>query len=110
MGPAEHLQRVYRHVRCDGETVVSGDDYVCLENAFRPVSGTYCCTCQDFAPLDQVFWVDTDENVADYRRRIYDSVPWKTRWYYVLLGSLYEGALPLQLDSRGRPLRDDARE
>lgn len=103
-GPADHLSREYRHLKCDGVTVVSGDHYVMLECAFRPVSGTYCVTCEDFVPLQTVVWDDTGENIAEYRNRIYYSVPWKRRLYLALLGTAYEGALSLRLDKNGRPL------
>ena len=104
-GPADHLSRAYRHLQCNGVTVVSGDDYVMLECPFRPIGGgTYCVTCKKFVPLKSVVWEDTGENVEEYRNRLYYSVPWKRRLYLTWLGTAYEGALNLHLDKRGHPL------
>ncbi|MGL4463432.1 MAG: hypothetical protein ACRC1K_14880 [Planctomycetia bacterium] len=100
----ENLSRSYRHLGCGGVTVVSGDHYVMLESPFQPVTGTFCVGCNNYVPLDKVVWEDTLEVVKTYRQRIYDSVTWKRRWYLVLIGNAYEGALNLRLDSKGRPL------
>ena len=99
----EGLTRAYQHAECGGETVVSGDDYVMLECPFRPVDSTYCCGCEQFVPLSSVVWIDTGECVADYRKRVYDSVPFWRGVYLTLLGNAYEGAINLNLDSSGRP-------
>ena len=104
VGPADHLSRPYRHLKCGGITVVSGDHYVMLECPFRPVSATFCVTCQDFVPLKSVVWQDTGESIKEYRDRVYYSVPWKRRLYLTWLGTAYEGALNLRLDKKGRPL------
>jgi hypothetical protein len=103
-GPADHLSRPYRHTKCGGVTVVSGDHYVLLECPFRPVNGTFCARCQAFVPLHTVVWEDSGENIAEYRDRLYKSVPFKRRLYLNWLGTAYEGALNLRLDKRGKPL------
>lgn len=90
-GPADHLSRNYRHLKCGGVTVVSGDHYVMLECPFRPVSATFCVTCQDFFPLKSVVWEDTGENIKEYRDRVYYSVPWKRR-LYLLAGNGLRGS------------------
>jgi hypothetical protein len=100
----ESLSRVYRHTGCGGQTVISGDDYVNLECPFRPVQGTYCCACQQFVPLSMLQWSDTGENVAEYRRQLYDSVPYMRRVWLTWFGSRYEGALNLRLDKHGLPI------
>jgi hypothetical protein len=101
----EELARAYRHDACGGETVVSGDDYVMLECPFRPVDATYCCTCEEMVGLDSVTWIDTGECIQDYRKQVYDSVPFWRSVYLTLLGNAYEGAVNLNLDSAGRPKR-----
>ncbi len=107
-GPCDHLSRAYRHVVCDGITVVSGDDYVLLECPFRPLGGgTYCARCKRHVPLKKVVWADTGENIEKYRNRLYYSLPWKQRLYLAWFGNAYQGALNLRLDSRGRPLPPD---
>ena len=67
--------RAYVHDKCGGVTVVSGGDFTHICDPFRICTGTYCCTCQGFAPLEQVRWVDTDEVVADYRARLKEGTP-----------------------------------
>jgi hypothetical protein len=92
-------------LKCNGVTVVSGDDYVMLECPFRPVGGgTYCVSCKTFVPLSEVVWDDTGENIKDYRDQLYKSVTWKRRLYLSWLGTAYEGAMKLRLDKRGNPL------
>lgn len=106
--PIEYLSRPYRHLQCNGITVVSGIHYVMLECAFQPVSETFCASCQSFVPLKFVEWEDTGENIAEYRNRVYYSVPWKRRMYLIFLGTTYEGALNLRLDKKGKPLPPDS--
>jgi hypothetical protein len=96
------LSRAYRHVDCGRETIVSGDDYVLLECPFRPVTSTYCACCGDFVPLDAVEWTDTGESIAAYRQRIAAGVPFLRQVYLYVFGNAYEGAVALNLDSRGR--------
>src|SRR5262245_4007131 len=104
-GPADHLSRKYRHLKCNGVTLVSGDHYVLLECPFRPLGGgTYCASCKEFVPLKSVEWEDTGENIEEYRNRLYNSLPWKRRLYLSFLGTAYEGAVNLRLDKRGHPL------
>jgi hypothetical protein len=110
-GPADHLSRRYRHLKCNGVTVVSGDDYVLLECPFRPLGGgTFCTTCKTFVPLKSVVWDDTGENIEEYRNRLYYSVPWKRRLWLSWFGNAYQGALNLHLDKQGRPLPPEKNE
>lgn len=110
-GPADHLSRPYRHLKCNGVTVVSGDDYVRLECPFRPLGGgTYCVTCRKFVPLRTVVWDDTGENIEEYRKKVFYSLPWKRRLYMQWLGNAYEGALKLRLDKQGRPLPPEGQQ
>jgi hypothetical protein len=106
--PRDPHSRAYRHEACGGDTLVSGDDYVLLECPFRPVDATFCCTCEQMVPLESVSWVDSGQNVAQYRRQVHDSVPFLRRVYLSLLGNAYEGAVNLNLDSSGTPRQPTA--
>jgi hypothetical protein len=103
------LERVYYHTVCGKPTKVSGDDYVRLECAFRPLDGTFCCHCARFVSLDAVRWADTDEKITDYRQRIWDAVSiWERIWLSVFCNA-YQGALNLNLDASGHRRRHRTR-
>src|SRR5262245_49688027 len=88
--PPRHARsRAYKHDACGGQTVVSGDEHVLLECPFRPVQATFCCTCEQMVPLESVSWSDSGQNIAEYRRQVYDSVPFLRRVYLMLLGNAY---------------------
>jgi len=101
------LSRSYYHIDCGGTTVVSEDDYIALESPFRGVDSTMCCSCNEFVTLDKVYWVDSGETIAAYRKRLYESVPAGQRWWKMLFCGGYEGALALNLDKHGRPAEPD---
>lgn len=84
--------RVYVHDRCGGSTQVSGGDYTHICDPFRPCTGTYCCTCADFAPLHEVEWADTGERISDYRRRLREETPSLLRAWRYGLGALVGAA------------------
>ena len=67
--------RVYVHKKCRGETVVSGDAFDNLSNPFTLVTGTQCCACNKAVNLGQVYWADTRETLAAYRRRVRRKAP-----------------------------------
>jgi hypothetical protein len=85
--------RVYVHDRCGGFTQVSGGDYTHICDPFWPCTGTYCCTCADFAPLHEVRWADTGEPVSDYRARMRAETPGLLKAWRFGLGALPGGAL-----------------
>jgi hypothetical protein len=95
--------RAYRHSACGSTTVVSGDDYVLLECPFRPVSGTFCCGCKRFVPLDEVKWADSGETIAAYRKRVASTVPFWRKVYLFLFGTAYEGAVNWGVEWKGEP-------
>ena len=97
------LSRNYIHRECDGATKVSKDDYVALENPFKPVSGTYCAVCRRFVPLEDVCWADTGALLSDDRKEIAAGVPAGERTRLSKLANIYEGALRLNLDAHGNP-------
>jgi hypothetical protein len=101
------VARAYRHADCGCETIASGDALVLLECPFRQVDSTFCAVCNDYAALDRVSWSDSGELISAYRQRLYNSVSFWRRMYLILLGNAYEGAVNLNLDSRGK-VKDDA--
>jgi hypothetical protein len=97
------VRRAYVHLDCGRETTAAGDALVLLECPFRPVESTLCERCNEFVKLDRVEWSDSRENIAQYRQRVYDSVSFWKRMYYIIAGNAYEGAINLHLDRSGRP-------
>ncbi|MCI0360802.1 MAG: hypothetical protein L0211_20175 [Planctomycetaceae bacterium] len=97
------LARLFEHAECGHETLISGENYVLLECPFRAIESTMCAGCGHLVPLASIAWCDTGENVAQYRQRIYNSVAFWRRMYLMLLGTVYEGAVTLNLDAAGRP-------
>jgi hypothetical protein len=102
-------KRAYYHSKCGSNTLAAGDDLVGLECPFRERSGSFCCGCGKVVRLADLTWEDTGEGLVEYRQRIASVVPiWKRlRLYW--LGSSYEGAVNLGIDTDGRiaqPLKD----
>jgi hypothetical protein len=87
--PLDGTSRPYVHDGCGTCTVVSGSDYSHICNPFWPCSGTYCCGCQGFVPLNSVVWEDTGEPVSEFRRRMMSLTP-----IYVKLWAFGPGFLP----------------
>jgi hypothetical protein len=91
--------RVYVHSRCGGQTRVSGGDFIHICDPFRPCTGTYCCQCAGFAPLNEVIWADTGEAVSHYRSRLRRETPWVIKiWRYglgILVGGVIGAAIGL---------------
>ena len=102
-------KRAYYHAKCGSNTLAAGDDLVGLECPFRDRSGSFCCGCGKVVPLADLTWEDTGEGLVEYRERIASVVPiWKRMRLY-WLGSSYEGAVNLGIDTDGRiaqPLKD----
>ncbi len=67
--------RLYIHSKCDTETCVSGEHFLAICNPFCPGKKTHCMGCRGFVPLRDVYWKDTDESIADYRRRMFSKAP-----------------------------------
>lgn len=88
--------RKYRHERCGGVTKVGDEDFSRLANPFTFVwSGTFCAVCEDDVSLEDVYWTDTDESIADYRRRVRKKAPLSmklTGWVAVPLIGFVIGA------------------
>jgi len=67
--------RVYIHSKCGQGTCVNEHHFVGLCNPLSLCTGTYCATCEGFAPLHEVAWENTGETLRDYRKRLLKSVP-----------------------------------
>ncbi|HYT92789.1 MAG TPA: hypothetical protein VEL76_28995 [Gemmataceae bacterium] len=91
-GPAP-TGRVYHHSRCGGETRVSGGDYTHICDPFWPCTGTFCCGCSNFVPLHEVIWLDTEEVISDYRRRMRAETPGFLKAWRFGVGFLVGGAV-----------------
>jgi hypothetical protein len=66
-------------------TEVSGGDFTHICDPFWPCTGTYCCQCAGFVPLDEVRWEDTDELITRFRRRLRKATPGLLKvWRYGL--------------------------
>lgn len=61
--------RTYRHQKCNGETVVSGQAFEALSDPLSDMSRTWCSTCNAFFPLSDYAWADTGERITDYYSR-----------------------------------------
>ena len=61
--------RAYRHRKCNGQTVVGGDDFYYVAQIFAHPKRTYCASCSDYFPMNQFCWSDTDERITHYYAR-----------------------------------------
>ncbi len=92
----KRTSRSYRHERCGGVTRVEDEDYSRLANPFTFVwGGTYCAECEADISLEDLCWQDTNESIADYRRRVRATAPLSmklTGWVAVPIVSFSFGA------------------
>ncbi len=61
--------RVYRHLKCGGDTIVNGDAFESMSNPFANMSRTWCTTCNGFYRVAEYEWSDTGEKLTDYYAR-----------------------------------------
>lgn len=61
--------RVYRHEKCNSETVVSGQAFEALSDPLSDMSRTWCSACGASFPLSDYVWADTGERITDYYSR-----------------------------------------
>ncbi|MDB5338861.1 MAG: hypothetical protein JWN70_4480 [Planctomycetaceae bacterium] len=61
--------RIYRHLKCGGDTTVSGDSFEFASNPFSNMSHTWCATCNGFFRVAEYEWSDTREKITDYYAR-----------------------------------------
>jgi hypothetical protein len=61
--------RVYRHLQCGTETVISGDAFEVASNPLSDMTRTWCNQCNAFFPISDYQWSDTGEKISDYYAR-----------------------------------------
>jgi hypothetical protein len=61
--------RVYRHVPCGNETVVSGQSFEVVSNPMSSMERTQCSSCGAMFPIADFEWADTGERLSDYYAR-----------------------------------------
>ena len=61
--------RVYRHLQCRTETVISGDSFEVASNPLSDMTRTWCNQCNAFFPIADYQWSDTGEKISDYYAR-----------------------------------------
>ena len=67
--PAVPESRVYRHLQCGAETVISGQAFEVASNPLSDMTRTWCNQCNAFFPVSDYQWSDTGENISDYYSR-----------------------------------------
>jgi len=83
--PAGDLGRVYVHTKCGGATHASGAGFKNLCDPFHFILGVVCCGCSRIARVRDVYWEDTGEPVAQYRKRLRRQTPTPLKvWRYGL--------------------------
>ncbi len=91
-GVGSVVAREYRHRECGGLTRIEGYAFLVLANPFSCVTPTWCRECRRFAPLDELEWADTGEDLASYRDRLLVAAPFGRRCLLAFSGVL-AGAL-----------------
>jgi len=61
--------RVYRHSRCEQETVVAGQSFEVVSNPMSSMERTFCTPCGAMFPIGEFAWADTGETLSDYYAR-----------------------------------------
>ncbi len=61
--------RIYRHVKCNNDTVVAGNAFKGVSNPLSSMTRTWCSKCNAYFPMSDYAWADTGENLADYYTR-----------------------------------------
>jgi hypothetical protein len=67
--PAVPESRVYRHLQCGADTVISGQAFEVASNPLADMTRTWCNTCSAFFPVSDYQWSDTGEKISDYYAR-----------------------------------------
>lgn len=61
--------RTYFHVTCRADTTVHDDSHVYVAQVFAHPKTTYCCGCEDYFPMGEFCWSNTQERLTDYYAR-----------------------------------------
>ena len=67
--PAIPESRVYRHLQCGTQTVISGQAFEVASNPLSDMTRTWCNQCNAFFPVADYEWSDTGEKISDYYAR-----------------------------------------
>jgi hypothetical protein len=67
--PAVPESRVYKHLQCGTETVISGQAFEVASNPLSDMTRTWCNQCNAFFPVSDYQWSDTGEKISDYYAR-----------------------------------------
>jgi len=67
--PPTPESRIYRHLQCGTETVISGDAFEVASNPMSDMTRTWCNQCNAFFPITDYQWSDTGEKISDYYAR-----------------------------------------
>lgn len=71
--------RIYVHANCGGETEVTARHFRGICDAYRAATRTYCVRCEDYFPLKEFSWSETDETLTSFRARMKALSPPKHR-------------------------------
>ena len=61
--------RTYSHVTCGSDTTVYDDSHVYVAQVFAHPKTTYCGGCEDYFPMGEFCWSNTQERLTDYYAR-----------------------------------------
>lgn len=61
--------RVYRHLQCGTDTIISGQAFEVASNPLSDMTRTWCNQCNAFFPVSDYEWSDTGEKISDYYSR-----------------------------------------
>ena len=67
--PAVPESRVYQHLQCGTQTVISGQAFEVASNPLSDMTRTWCNQCNAFFPVADYEWSDTGEKISDYYAR-----------------------------------------
>jgi len=67
--PAVPESRVYRHVKCGTDTVISGQSFEVASDPLSDMTRTWCSQCNAFFRIEDYEWSDTGEKISDYYAR-----------------------------------------
>ena len=81
-------KRTYGHEECGRYTQVTEEDFKRISDPFATCLSTFCVGCSRYVPLKDVFWEETDESVADFRKRMADESPSLLKFWHRGLGFL----------------------
>jgi hypothetical protein len=73
--------RSYVHSTCKSVTILTEDGFDKLANPFSQAIRTLCAHCKDYFPLEEFYWEDTGETIADARSRLRSQVPGLLGWF-----------------------------